>query len=176
MNNPHQAYRTFDPSTGRYLVLEPRDLQWAIPGYDIPTNMPAGWRSNGSYYTPEGLWNHRSRQGDYIVTRPEGYVPYQSVVQPDGRHAYDPNEASWERYPRTRAEELESGRTALLPQARQFEFMLNRSDNYVHRPGEKVEMGINYDQMRTAPQGLMGPPPNPRNPSGGYGGSHGGQR
>ena len=144
--------------------------------------------------TSTAIWD---QTGDYVVTRPEGYVPYQSVVQPDGRYAYNPNQ---DQYPRRRDEERASGRMALLPQARQFEFTTNRSDNYVNRPGEEVTMGINYDQMRTAavpppqqpmleqygrpalppafvpPQGLMGPSPNPRNRAGGCGGSYGGRR
>jgi hypothetical protein len=77
--------------------------------------------------------------------------------------------------------------------------MLNRSDHYMHQPGEEVVMGFDYSQMRTATiaqpqqpmldqygrpvllpgsaatQGLMAPPPDPRYPAGGYG-SYGGQR
>ena len=146
-------------------------------------------------YQSDGIRRGGLSPDDYVVTRPGGYVPYQSVIQPDGRYAYDPNQ---DQYPRMTYHELMSGRTAFLPQARQFEFMMSRSDKHVHRPGEMVEMGINYDQMRTAaspqqpmldqygrpvlqpgfaaPQGLMGPTPRPGNPAGGYGGSYGGQR
>lgn len=123
-------------------------------------------------------------------------MPYQSVVQPDGRYAYNPNQ---DQYPRKRGQGLFSARTAFLPQARQFEFTMNRSDNFVHQPGEVVTMGINHDRMRTAAppsqqpmldhngrpvlppgsvaaQGSLGPPPNPRNPADRYGGGYGGQR
>jgi len=126
---------------------------------DVPTNMFSGWRLGGrSYFDANGI-GHNQRTQDWVVTRPEGYVPYQSIVQPDGRHAYDPNAFSRDQYPRTRHQEL--GRTALLPAARQYEFMLNRSDHYPHQPGEAVEMGLNYNQMRTQPW-----PANPIAPSG----------
>ena len=196
MNDGNRTRQHVDALLRQYPELEPWDLQRLVPGYDIPSNINDGWRVGNSYYGPDGLRAGGRRQGGHVVTRPEGYVPWQSVVQPDGRHAYDPNVAPYDQYPRTRDQELDIGRPSLLPQARQFEFMMNRSDNFVHQPGEVVTMGIDYDQMRTAapqpmvdqygrpvlppgfvaPQGLMGPPPNPRNPAGGYGGSYGGQR
>jgi hypothetical protein len=182
-----------DPATGEYVYLEPWELQHIIPNYDVPTDIPAGWRHGNegrNYYAPDGMASYESRTGQHLVTRPEGYVPYQSVVQPDGRFAYNPNQ---DQYPRSRAQELRSGRRALLPQARQYEFMLNRSDHYVHQPGEVVEMGVDFGHMRTAPMpqpqqpmidqygrpvvqgpihGSMGPPPLPHM----YGGYGGGQR
>jgi hypothetical protein len=185
--------RRFDPATGQYVYLQPWELQHIIPDYDIPESIAAGWRKGNegrSYFGPDGMSRYQNRGREYIVTRPEGYVPYQSVVQPNGRYAYNPNQ---HQYPRTRSEELGSGGMALLPQARQYEFMVNRSDHYVHQPGEVVEMGINYDQMRTAPvpqpqqpimdqygrpvvqgpiYGSMGAPPLPHM----YGGYGGGQR
>jgi hypothetical protein len=200
----HQATKTMrdrrdqriDPATGRYYSLPPWELQYLIPNYDVRTNIRNGWRVDPGniYYSSDGMARHRYRENDYIVTRPEGYVPYQSVVQPDGRYAYNPDQ---HQYPYTRDQELDAGGIALLPQARQFEFMLNRNNHYPHRPGEAVEMGIDYSQMRTAAtqppqqatldqygrpvllpgpaatQGSMGPPPNP---AGGYGGDYGGQR
>jgi hypothetical protein len=174
--------------------IDPLTKPWdRLPNYDIPGEIDAGWRcgyQGNNHYDSNGLSNYQNRTRDHVVTRPEGYVPYQSVVQPDGRYAYNPHRTQ---YPRTRNEEYDAGRTALLPAARQYEFMLNRSDNYVHRPGEVVTMGIDYDQMRTAPirqpqqpmmdqygrpvvqgpiHGSMGPPPLPHM----YGSYYGGQR
>jgi hypothetical protein len=60
--------------------------------YDDPAvDMVEGWRLGGKYYRSDGTRRVRG-SGDFVVTRPRGYVPYQSVVQPDGRYAYDPNQ------------------------------------------------------------------------------------
>ena len=121
--------------------------------------MPAGWRLGNRSYSQQGSGvMPRGGVADYVVTRPEGYVPYQSVVQPDGRYAYNANQ---DRYPQTQNFEQRAGRQALSPTARQTEFLLNRWDNYVHWPDEAVEMGINYSQMRTQPMpDAAFPPPN----------------
>jgi hypothetical protein len=100
------------------------------------------------YYTSDGMARSRQSTNDYIVTRPEGYMRYQSAVQPDSRYAYNPDHRQ---YPVSRGQKLRPGRNALHPTSRQVEFIVNRSDHYVHQPGEVVEMGINYDQMRTTP-------------------------
>jgi len=142
----------YDQLTGQWLSRQ--NYQY-LSNYDIPTSMAEGWKFDRSYYGSDGMQRGQHRDGDYVVTRPHGYVPYQSVVQPYGRYAYNPNQ---DQYPRRRDEERASGRTALLPQVRQFEFTMNRSDNYVHRPGEVVTMGIDYDQMPTA---VVPPPQQP---------------
>lgn len=130
------------PGRGNQHYTVPRE-------YDIPDDIYSGWRIGSRNYSRNG---HGLRgRDDYVVTRPEGYVPYQSVIQRDGRHAYNPNLDRREQYPRTRDEEQNSGRMALLPQARQYEFALNRSDHYVHRPGQEVVMGIDQSQMRIQP-------------------------
>jgi hypothetical protein len=185
--------RRIDRRTAEYHNL--RALQ-VDTNDDVPDRIVAGWRIGGSYYTPEGFLRGTRGSAEYIVTRPEGYTPYQSVVQPDGRYAYDPNQVQ---YPRRSYEEVNHDRAALHPSARQVEFIANRSDHYVHRPDQAVRMGIDYDQIRTqpAPAGallppgsghmgvqqpmldqygrpvLQGPSPDPRH---GYGGSHSGQR
>ena len=159
---------------------------------DVPDRIPAGWRIGRNYYTPGGFPRNYPQSGNYIVTRPEGYTPYQSVEQSDGRYAYDPNRVQ---YPRRSQDELNSGRAALHPATRQVEFIVNRSNHYPHQPGEQVRMGIDSSQMRTAAvqppqqamlnqygrpvlpqpvQGAMGPPQGPRYPAGGYGGLGGG--
>ena len=116
---------------------------------DVPsrTRMLDGWRIGDRHYKSDGT--RRTRQGfdapaDFVVTRPDGYVPYQSVVQPDGRYAYDPNQ---DQYPRTSIQERQAYDHAI----RQMEFALNRSDHYEHQPGEEVVMGFDYSQMRTMP-------------------------
>jgi hypothetical protein len=157
---------------------------------DVPSRMLDGWRIGDRHYKSDGT--RRTRHGfdaaaDFVVTRPDGYVPYQSVVQPDGRYAYDPHQE----YPERSIDELREGRLASDHGIRQTEFALNRSGHYMHHPGEEVVMGFDYSQMRTHPghpvllpglaavQGCMGPPPDPRYPAGGYGGYggyHGGWR
>lgn len=159
------------------------------PNYDVPRYRD-GWRLPQGYFSPDGMARNPAYGSGYVVTRPAGYAPYQSVVQPDGRYAYNPSQ---DQYPRTVGQERLSGRTTLHPASRQVESIVNRSNHYVHRPGEVVTMGIDYDQMRTAPirqpqqpmmdqygrpvvqgpaRGSMGPPPLPHM----YGGNRGGQR
>lgn len=111
--------------------------------------------------------------------------------------AYDPDRIQ---YPRRAVDELREGYRAYDHATRQFEFMMNRSDNFVHQPGEVVTMGINYDQMRTATvlplqqpmldqygrpvlllgsvaeQIRLGSPPDARYAAGGYGGQYSGWR
>lgn len=156
--------------------LHPSELQHLIPNYDVPDKIRDGWRMPSAYYSAEGM--SRTHPGDYIVTRPEGYVPYQSVVQPDGRYAYNPDHRQ---YPRKQGQELRPGRNALHPASRQIEFIVNRGNHYPHQPGEEVRMGINYDQMRTATipqpqQPMVDQYGRPMVQGYGYGGSYGGQR
>lgn len=64
---------------------------------DVPDRIGAGWRIGANHYTPGGLSRRNPQSGGYIATRPEGYTPYQSVEQPDGRYAYDPNRVQYPR-------------------------------------------------------------------------------
>jgi hypothetical protein len=60
--------------------------------YDVLDRIAAGWRLRGTYYTPGGMVRGPRGEGNHIVTRLDGYTPCQSVVQPDGRYAYGPNQ------------------------------------------------------------------------------------
>lgn len=167
---------------------------------DIPSRVLDGWKIGTRHYASDTT--RRTKDGfpapnDYLVTRPDGYVPYQSVVQPDGRYAYDPNRVQ---YAQRAVDEIREGYRVYDHATQQFEFMMNRSDNFVHQPGEVVTMGINYDQMRTAvvlppqqpmldqygrpvlpsgsmvAQGPSGAPLDARYATGGYGGQYNGWR
>lgn len=63
---------------------------------EVPEDETAGWTIDG-FYASSGA-----------VTRPADYVPFQSIFEPDGRHAYDPSQLS---YPRT----IRTERTLGLP-------------------------------------------------------------
>lgn len=112
---------------------------------DIPSDTEEGWRINKRRH-PRNNVAPGDRSADDVYTRRTGYVPYQSVVQDGGHHAYDPH---GHQYPQS--SDVGYAQAALDPTARRQEFMRNRSGYYVHLPGEQVVMGIDENRMRTQP-------------------------
>lgn len=110
MSDGYQTRQHIDAVLRQYPNLEPWDLQRLVPDNDVPSNMGEGWKLGRISYQSDGIRRGGISPDDYVVTRPGGYVPYQSVVQPAGRYAYDPNQ---DQYPRTMGQELISGRTAV---------------------------------------------------------------
>lgn len=146
----------------------------ADPWGNSRRDAPSDWRNRGHPPNIDDRWWIRDRdygQGiDDVVTRPAGYVPYQSVVQPDGRYAYNPAQD----YPRTVDEEMALGRRAQTTAERRQEFMRHRSDLYPHLGGEQVRMVVDYSRMRTQPMPAAGiPQPNVDAPQRGREGGHG---
>lgn len=61
---------------------------WENWQYEVPADERAGWYIDGHY---------ASRGIDCAVARPANYVPFQSMFEPDGRHAYHPSDLSYPR-------------------------------------------------------------------------------
>lgn len=90
--------------------------------HDGPTGLRPGWTVDGVEYLEtqsNGTW---SRSND-IVTRAHGYVPYQSILERDGRHAYNPDARQ---YPRNRWSEIGSRRIAETPADRHNAWVRSR--------------------------------------------------
>lgn len=54
---------------------------------DNPSRVLDGWKIGSRHYASDTTRRTKDSfpaPNDYVVTRPDGYVPYQSVVQPDG--------------------------------------------------------------------------------------------
>lgn len=111
---------------------------------DIPSDTE-GWKINRRQYSRK-LVAPGDRSADDVYTRHTGYVPYQSVVQDGGHHAYDPHG-----HQDPQSNDVGYAHAALDPIARRREFMQNRSGYYAHLPGEQVVMGIDENRMRTQP-------------------------
>ncbi|KAM0716892.1 hypothetical protein Q7P37_006744 [Cladosporium fusiforme] len=89
----------------------------------------------------DGLSTFALGQDERFAVRPEGYRPFQSINEPDGRHAYDPDAL----YPRIgaaadvsdidqRIAEYRANRPLGLPQHATFEFGV-RDRGYYDQPG-----------------------------------------
>lgn len=112
---------------------------------DIPSDTEEGWRINRRRY-PRNNVAPGDRSADDVYTRHTGYVPYQSVVQDDGHHAYD---SHGYQYPQS--SDVGYAQAALGPTARRREFMQNCSGYYLHLPGGQVVMEIDENRMGTQP-------------------------
>jgi hypothetical protein len=124
----------------------------ALRDQNNPTNLEAGFKIDRRLY-PQRNVAPGNRSANDVFTRPVGYSPYQSVVQDDGRHAFNP---SRDQYPQSSYEGNVT--RALDPAARRQEFNQNRSDYYVHLPGEQVVMGIDESRMQPMPAAAFLPP------------------
>lgn len=132
--NPDQPAR-------RYGTHE-EEIEEDVPKDDLP-----GWRLP----TPSAYLD-RDGRSSRIVTRPSDYVPYQSIVQPDGRHAYDP---AARQYPQPFREERRSGRVAHRAADRQNLWNSIRPNPMYHPPGATIELPYRDDPLN------MPPPPAP---------------
>jgi hypothetical protein len=103
----HLAERREDGGEGEEMLAG-----WTIAGVEYQEIQPTGSR-----FAPA--------RANEVVTRPSGYVPYQSMFEPDGRHAYDP---AGRRYPQLRSAETGSGRRAETPLDRYTAFEALRPD------------------------------------------------
>lgn len=82
-----------------------------------PLNLDEGWRVDEYDYPPVGqAANANGRSVNDVCTRPAGYVPFQSMNQPDVRHGYNPAD----RYPRLSNDERDLGRRAETWEDRRF--------------------------------------------------------
>lgn len=86
---------------------------------------PPGWRLQGTDYPVRSV---DRRQPDYI--------PFQSINQPDGRHAYNPAGEQYPRYADFRTRDRDNRRTPPLPIPSGFPRNVT------------VELGINWDRMQ----------------------------
>lgn len=137
--NPYQPAR-------RYATHE-EEIEEDVPRSDLP-----GWRLP----TPSAYLDHDGRSSR-IVTRPSDYVPYQSIAQPDGRHAYDP---AARQYPQPFREERRSGRVAHRAADRQNLWDQIRPNPMYHPPGATIELPYRDD-----PRNMPPPPPPPPPPA-----------
>lgn len=106
-----------------------------------------GWTINDWHYPPGG----KSLNGQLtssIVPRAAGYVPYQSMFDPDGHHAYD---RSAVQYPRMRRNERADGRVAETPYERTLAYQEMRPRG--HEINEIKPLGIYSDGVVTRDQG-----------------------
>lgn len=69
----------------------------------------SGWRVDGTNYWDSGT---RAARSNNVVTRAQGYIPYQSIYEPDGRHAYNP---AARQYPQVNYDERQAGLIAETP-------------------------------------------------------------
>jgi hypothetical protein len=107
--------------------------------------MQPGWTINGVSYRekPQGNVASGPVRANDVVTRPSGYVPYQSVFSLSGEHAYNPGARQ---YPQTRYDEVTSGRIAETPTDR-LRAQQAWAPGLVQNPNRPVEMrvaGIDY--------------------------------
>lgn len=108
-----------------------------------------GWRIDGWYYPPKVV-SLNGQTDDGIVTRPYGYVPYQSMFDPDGRHAYD---RSATQYPRMRRDEQAMGRVAETPDERALAYNVLRPSRRFCFKNDTKPLAIDYDVAITRDQG-----------------------
>jgi hypothetical protein len=111
--------------------------------------MLAGWTIAGVQYPEIGAFSDRSRpaRANQVVTRPAGYVPYQSVFSPFGDHAYNPGARQ---YPQLWYDEVASGRIAETPTDR-FVAQQAWPPQLTHDPNIPVEMRVAGIDYRDAP-------------------------
>jgi hypothetical protein len=129
----------------------------------------AGWTVDGTQY-PEV--NQRTvaygpARANEVVTRPPGYVPYQSGFNPFGDHAYQPGARQ---YPQLRSDEIASGRMAETTTDR-HRAQQTWPPLLTQNPNRTVEMRVEGIDYRSAPQPMqqrpvptghyMRPPPRP---------------
>lgn len=92
---------------------------------NIAHGMPHDWvyrTGSGGYNDQQGDWtvNERQTPGAETRRRDNAYVPFESVFQPDGRHAYSPQE-NFQRFPQqTTAGNGTRRDMAILPTAGTF--------------------------------------------------------
>jgi hypothetical protein len=129
----------------------------------------AGWTIDGTRYpeiAPRAVAYGPARANE-VVTRPPGYVPYQSVFSPFGDHAYQPGARQ---YPQLRQDEIASGRMAETPRDR-FRAQQSWPPILTQNLNRSVEMRVEGIDYRSAPQPVqqrpvptghyMPPPPRP---------------
>jgi hypothetical protein len=124
----------------RYHTNE-EEIREDVPREDLP-----GW----NLPTPSGQYLERNGRASRVVTRPSDYVPYQSLAEPDGRHAYNP---AGRQYPRSFREEQRSGRVAHRAADRQNLWDQIRPDPIYHPPGATIDLPLrdDYRNIRPAP-------------------------
>lgn len=120
-----------------YLTHE-EEIEEDVPRDDLP-----GWRLP----TPSAYLD-RDGRSTRLVTRPSDYVPYQSIAQPDGRHAYDP---AARQYPQAFREERRSGRVAHRAADRQNLWNQIRPNPIYHPPGATIELPYRDDSRNMPP-------------------------
>jgi hypothetical protein len=115
-----------------------------------------GWRINGYDY-PDSQYQMMRRQAEVndVVPRPMGYTPFQSMFEPDGRHAYNP---AGRQYPQTIFAERQyaSSRRAETPLDRVQAYEQVRPDPRFVLPNVQYELhvrGIHGAPRYTAPYG-----------------------
>lgn len=95
---------------------------------EVPEDERAGWTIDG-FYASGGA-----------VTRPADYVPFQSIFEPDGRHAYDPSQLP---YPRTIRTERTLGLPANIRRDRRDQWDSIRPGGLHHEA--TIEFGVRDD-------------------------------
>lgn len=78
MSDYHQYYINW----GRYGPHGPQPRGMYLPGPDIMGHR-GEWYGSGA----DGRYGADQSR---MKTRPDGYFPFQSILEPDGRHAYNP--------------------------------------------------------------------------------------
>jgi hypothetical protein len=108
----------------------------------------AGWTVNGTQYPEFGRQAvpHGPARANEVVTRPPGYVPYQSGFSPFGDHAYQPGARQ---YPQLRQDEIASGRMAETPRDR-FTAQQSWPPVLAQNPNRSVEMRVEGIDYRSA--------------------------
>lgn len=91
-----------------------------------------GWFVNG------GQRLRSAQEPCAVVSRPNDYVPFQSIFDHSGRHAYDPRA---QRYPRTASEMRDSGVHPLSYDERQRRYAETRPSLENYPPGHTWEFG-----------------------------------
>lgn len=116
-----------------------------------------GWRINDWHYPPGGK-SLNGQLASSVVPRAWGYVPYQSMFDPDGRHAYDPSAVQ---YPRMRRNERAEGRVAETPDQRALAYQELRP--IWHAKDEIKQLDIRSSRVVTRDQGRGRSPSRRRN-------------
>jgi hypothetical protein len=155
-----------------------RELQDAFPPDDDTPLIPA-WKVNGRRYRESQRHTFHQAEANNIVPRPTGYVPFQSMYEPDGRHAYDPR---GRQYPQTVTAETNWGLRTETPLERSQAYELVRPDSGWVVPNVPFELhveGIHNAPGYLSDRQLMPPPPRPdqsiyRSMTGQYGTGPGG--
>jgi hypothetical protein len=125
-----------------------------------------GWRINGLDY-PESEGLTRRALANEVVPRPSGYIPFQSIFEPDGRHAYNP---AGRQYPQMVTAGMYSRQRAETPLDRHQAYEQVRPDPSRFAPNVPYELQVSdapvyrsQPQRRLSPnRQLMPPPPRPR--------------